>query len=368
VGLVTLVWAIIEAPGRGWTEGSTLAAFLLAAVLLGAFVAWERRSDHPMLDVNFFANPRFTAASTAVTMVFFALFGSMFLQTQYLQFVLGYTPFDAGLRTLPFAAAMIVVAPFSSKLVERLGTKWVVVGGMLIFATGLVVASTITIATGYPRLGVAMLLLGAGLGLSSAPATESIMGALPRSRAGVGSAVNDTAREIGGALGVAIVGSIVSSIYRSHLADRLPARVPASASEAAHDSSVQHSRSALALGHSARRLRTPLAGRSSTRCLERPSSRRASPALVRSSRGVTSRHAPPTTPRSPPTTMAPQHLRSPGTSADAPTATPSNAAATRQLPECNKCVAPHYRSTRRITIATGLDVSPLVGPPPNASN
>ena len=100
------------------------------------------------------------------------------------------------------------MAPLSSKLVERLGTKRVVVAGMLVFAAGLVLASTITTTTGYPRLGVAMVLLGAGLGLSSAPATESIMGSLPRNRAGVGSAVNDTAREVGGALGVAIVGSI----------------------------------------------------------------------------------------------------------------------------------------------------------------
>jgi hypothetical protein len=107
---------------------------------------------------------------------------------------------------------------------------------MLTFAAGLVLASTITVTTGYPRLGIAMLLLGAGLGLSSAPATESIMGSLPRNRAGVGSAVNDTAREVGGALGVAIVGSITSTIYRSHLAGGLPSDVPATAAEAAHDS------------------------------------------------------------------------------------------------------------------------------------
>jgi hypothetical protein len=120
--------------------------------------------------------------------------------------------------------------------VERLGTKRVVVGGMLLFAAGLVLASTSTTTTGYPRLGVAMLLLGAGLGLSSAPATESIMGSLPRNRAGVGSAVNDTAREVGGALGVAIVGSIMSSLYRSRLASGLPTNVPPDAAAAARDS------------------------------------------------------------------------------------------------------------------------------------
>ena len=236
IGLVALVTAIIEAPNEGWTSHRVVTLFAVSAAALATFVVWEHRVDFPMLDVTFFRNRRFTAASATITLVFFALFGFVFLSTQYLQFVLGYAPFDAGLRTLPFAAAMIVVAPFSSKLVEHLGTKRVVVGGMLTFATGLVLASTITTATGYPRLGLAMLLLGAGLGLASAPATESIMGSLPTNRAGVGSAVNDTAREVGGALGVAIVGSIVSSIYRGHLAGRLPAGVPAPAASAAHDS------------------------------------------------------------------------------------------------------------------------------------
>jgi EmrB/QacA subfamily drug resistance transporter len=236
LGLVSLVTAIIEAPNIGWTSLPVLGLITLAAAALTVFAVWEGHVEHPMLDVSFFRNRRFTAASATITLVFFALFGFVFLSTQYLQFVLGYTPFEAGLRTLPFAAAMIVLAPFSPKLVERLGTKRVVVGGMLLFTAGLVLASTITISTGYTRLGVAMLLLGAGLGLSSAPATESIMGSLPRNRAGVGSAVNDTAREVGGALGVAVVGSIVSSIYRSHLSGRLPSDMPATAASAAHDS------------------------------------------------------------------------------------------------------------------------------------
>jgi EmrB/QacA subfamily drug resistance transporter len=236
VGLISLVTAIIEAPNRGWTSPLVLGLFALSATALTAFTLWERRIEHPLLDVRLFRNPRFSAASATITLVFFALFGFVFLSTQYLQFVLGYTPFDAGLRTLPFAAAMILVAPFSPKLVERIGTKHVVVGGMLVFAAGLVLASTSTTTTGYPRLGVAMLLLGAGLGLASAPATESIMGSLPRHRAGVGSAVNDTAREVGGALGVAIVGSIMSSIYRSHFAAARPAGLPDSAAAAANDS------------------------------------------------------------------------------------------------------------------------------------
>jgi EmrB/QacA subfamily drug resistance transporter len=236
VGLVSLVTAIIEAPSHGWTSLPVVGLVTVSAAALAAFAVWEGHVEHPMLDVRLFANRRFSAASATITLVFFALFGFVFLSTQYLQFVLGYTPFDAGLRTLPFAAAMIVVAPLSSRAVQHLGTKRVVVAGMLIFAVGLVLASTVTTTTGYPRLGVAMVLLGAGLGLSSAPTTESIMGALPRQRAGVGSAVNDTAREVGGALGVAIVGSVTSSIYRSRLTGELPTGLPDPAAAAAHDS------------------------------------------------------------------------------------------------------------------------------------
>jgi EmrB/QacA subfamily drug resistance transporter len=236
VGLVALVAAIIEAPSNGWTDPLILAGFAVAAVALATFVWWERRVDEPMLNVRFFANPRFTAASLTVTLVFFALFGFIFLATQYLQFVLGYSAFEAGVRTLPFAVAMMVLAPMSSKAVQWVGTKRVVVTGTLVFAAGLVVASTSTVGSGYPRVMLAMLLMGAGMGLSVAPATESIMGALPLHQAGVGSAVNDTSREVGGALGVAIVGSMLSSLYSSNLNSHLPASVPGPVRDAADQS------------------------------------------------------------------------------------------------------------------------------------
>ncbi|HUR22885.1 MAG TPA: MFS transporter [Acidimicrobiales bacterium] len=217
VGLVTVVWAIIEAPGKGWTDGTTLATFAVGAVLMALFIAWERHSDHPMLDVGFFANPRFTAASTAVTLVFFALFGSMFLQTQYLQFVLGYTALQAGIRVGPVAIVLMVVAPLSARLVERIGTKLVVAGGLAIVSISLVILSFATPTSGYPLVLASMLVMGVGMGMTMAPATESIMGSLPRAKAGVGSAVNDTTRQVGGALGVAILGSLLASTYRSSL-------------------------------------------------------------------------------------------------------------------------------------------------------
>jgi EmrB/QacA subfamily drug resistance transporter len=236
VGLLALVWAIIEAPSKGWTSTPIVTAFAIAVVALVTFVMWERRTAYPMLNVNFFRNPRFTAASLTVTLMFFALIGFVFLSTQYLQFVLGYSPLQAGVRTLPFAVAMMATSLLSSSLVERAGTKRVVVTGMLVFAVGMVVASTSTVGSGYARIGIAMLLLGGGMGFAVAPATDSIMGSLPRHEAGVGSAVNDTSREVGAALGVAVIGSLLSSMYGSQFTEHAPDALPATARHAADNS------------------------------------------------------------------------------------------------------------------------------------
>ena len=233
-GLVALVWAVIEAPSRGWTSVPVLGAAALAAVALAAFVVQQRRAAEPLLDVRLFSDPRFTAASGTITLLFFALFGFLFLSTQYLQFVLGYSPSAAGVRVLPYAGAMIVFAPLSSKLVLRFGTKRVASAGMALFAVGLAVAATVTTSSGYGRLGIALVLMGAGMGLAGAPATESVMGSLPPERANIGSAVNDTARELGGALGVAIVGSIMSSLYLARMPDDVPAPARESLGAAVH--------------------------------------------------------------------------------------------------------------------------------------
>ena len=235
-GLVALVWAVIEAPSQGWTSAPVLAAGALAAVALIGFVAWQRRVEEPLLDVRLFRDPRFTAATSTITVLFFALFGFLFLSTQYLQFVLGYSPSAAGVRVLPYAGAMIVFAPLSSKLVARLGTKRVATAGMLLFSVGLAIAATVSTSSGYGRLAIALLFMGAGMGLAGAPATESIMGSLPPERANIGSAVNDTTRELGGALGVAIVGSIMWSLYATQLAGGLPDDVPAPVAAAARES------------------------------------------------------------------------------------------------------------------------------------
>ena len=212
-GLVTLVWAIIEAGAEGFTDSAVLQGFFVAAVFLTAFMIREWRTDHPMLDVNFFRRPRFSGASAAVALTFFAMFGALFLLTQYLQLVLGYDPLQTGVRLLPMAITMMIVAPNSARLVERFGTKVVVGTGLLITSTGLLLCTSLTPDSGYAPVALRLVWFAVGMGLTMAPATESIMGSLPRAKAGVGSAVNDTTRQVGGALGVAVLGSILASKY-----------------------------------------------------------------------------------------------------------------------------------------------------------
>jgi EmrB/QacA subfamily drug resistance transporter len=225
-GIVSVVYVIIEAPSHGWLSPVTLGTVTLGLALLVSFCFFELRSTHPMVDLRIFTNARFSAASFAVTMIFLALFGWLFLFTQQLQFVLGYSALQAGARCLPFALTMGVASPISAKLAARVGTKVVVTVGLAVMAVGFGVLSTASEHTGYPLLMVASMFVAAGMGLAMAPATESIMGSLPRAQAGVGSAVNDTTRFVGGALGVALTGSVASSVFASRLRPLL-AHVPA---------------------------------------------------------------------------------------------------------------------------------------------
>jgi EmrB/QacA subfamily drug resistance transporter len=215
IGLGALLFAIIEGPSNGWGSSTVITAFVIGIVGVVAFIVWELHTDHPMLDMSFFKNPRFTAANLAITLTFFAMFGSMFLMTQYWQFVHGYSPLEAGIRLIPFAMVMMVTAPLSARLVETAGTKVIVTVGLLIVTVALLLLSFIEVHTGYWTVIGAMCLMAAGMGLTMAPATESVMGSLPREKAGVGSAVNDTTRQMGGALGVAIIGTMVASVYSS---------------------------------------------------------------------------------------------------------------------------------------------------------
>jgi EmrB/QacA subfamily drug resistance transporter len=234
-GLSALLYAIIDAPARGWTDGLVLGAFAAAVLALGAFAAWERRAPSPMVSLALFANPRFSAASGAIALLFFALFGLLFLLTQYLQSVLGFTALEAGVRTMPVAGGLVLAGPLAPRLTERLGTKAVVAGGMLLVAAGLLWLSTAQVDSGFGFLAAAEVTIALGVGLAMAPATDSIMGAVPPDRASVGSAVNDATRLVGGALGVAVLGSLLASAYRGDM-DAATQRLPESAAGVSGDS------------------------------------------------------------------------------------------------------------------------------------
>lgn len=231
--LVTLVYGLIEAPQHGWTGDETLIALGIGFVLLAAFVVWEIRTPHPMLQMSFFRNRRFSVANFSITLTFFALFGSVFMMTQHLQFVLGFTPLEAGTRVMP-VATMIISAPLSAKLAEKFGTKLIVALGLFTVAGAFLLFSTLEV-TGYTRIGIGLAVLGFGMGLVMAPATESIMASVPLAKAGVGSAMNDTTREVGGALGVAVLGSVFSSAYATEVAPALGG-LPAGLAGQARDS------------------------------------------------------------------------------------------------------------------------------------
>src|SRR5499433_1930714 len=235
--MALLVFTIIEAPTYGWTAARTLAGFAGAAVLLAAFIVWERRAAHPMLDVGLFRNMRFSAASGAVTVSFFTLFGFIFLMTQYFQFVRGYGPLSTGVRLLPVALSVGAGSVAGTQLAVRAGTKLIVTAGLVAMA-GFYgwVAATISATLAYGIIAAQMVVYGLGLGLTSAPATESIMGAISRAKAGVGSAVNDSTRLVGGTLGVAVIGSVYASVYGSRLTATMPAAVPGRVAAIAHQS------------------------------------------------------------------------------------------------------------------------------------
>ncbi|HEU4488666.1 MAG TPA: DHA2 family efflux MFS transporter permease subunit [Actinomycetota bacterium] len=233
VGLGALLYGIIEAPTHGWSDATTIGAFVAAGTLLFAFALWELRTSHPMLDLRYFLDRRFSTASGAITLVFFAMFGTFFLLTQYLQTIQGYTPFEAGLRTLPMAATMMLIAPRSARFVERFGVRVVVATGLGVVAAGLLILSTLGAGSGYGILAGSLVILATGMSLSMPPSTTAIMASLPLRKAGVGSAVNDTTRELGGALGVAVLGSILASQFTAGLAGAvgsLPAPLATAAS------------------------------------------------------------------------------------------------------------------------------------------
>jgi EmrB/QacA subfamily drug resistance transporter len=234
-GLVALVYGIIEIPASGWTDPIVLGSLGAAAVLLGLFLAWERRIEHPMLDVRLFANPRFTGASLSVALVFFSLMGALFFLTQYFQGVQGLSPFETGLRFIPIALGVIIVSPISAQLLPRLGVRFVTAAGLAVTAVGMAMLAAVGIGTSDLYIALVLVVLAGGIALAMTPATDAIMGALPPDQFGVGSAVNDTTRELGGAFGVAVLGSAFAASYAAAMRP-VTEGLPAEAAAAARDS------------------------------------------------------------------------------------------------------------------------------------
>ncbi len=235
VGLTALVFGVIEGAEAGWSAAPTVIALVVAALGLAGFVWWELRTEHPMLDPRFFADRRFSLGSLTITAAFFGIFGMFFVLTQYLQFVLGHDPLGAGLRILPYGLLLLVVAPRAAPLAERYGPKPVLVAGMAIAAAGFAVLALLDRDTGLGLLLAGQALVALGTGLLMPPATTALVVSLPPAKAGVGSAMNDATREVGGALGIAVVGALLSIGYRSSLDRTAPALDEATA-EVAGDS------------------------------------------------------------------------------------------------------------------------------------
>ncbi len=235
--LGTLTYTIIEAPGHGWSSSRTVVGFVAAVLLVAVFVSIERAVAHPMLDVTLFLDRRFSAASGAVTIAFFSLFGFIFLITQFFQFVRDYSALGTGARILPVALSIAIASIVGGQVAPRLGSKAVVAAGLAMLGASFLWISDIEVATSYPATIVPqMILMGLGLGLVSTTATESILQVLPPARAGVGSAVNDATRELGGTLGVAVIGSLFASLYGDSLASLLDGRLDPGRLSAAQDS------------------------------------------------------------------------------------------------------------------------------------
>ncbi|MCZ6539764.1 MAG: DHA2 family efflux MFS transporter permease subunit, partial [Chloroflexi bacterium] len=219
VSLSALIYAIIEAPEKGWLSGVTLAGFAIFAVFAALFVWYEQRQEHPMVDLKLFKNARLSAAVGSIGIAFMAMLGMMFMLTQYLQFVQGYSPLDTGFRLVPMAMGFMVGAPTSAFLVGRLNSRTVMTVGMFLVAASVGSMALLDVETTFWITGSLIFAMGLGMANVMAPATDAVMAAVPESHAGVGSALNDTVRQIGGALGVGIFGSILSSIYTTNMSD-----------------------------------------------------------------------------------------------------------------------------------------------------
>ncbi|MFF4030453.1 MFS transporter [Streptomyces sviceus] len=259
-GLLSVVWIgalvymIIEGPHFGW-HARAIAAAVVAGVGLALFVAWELRHPRPVVDVRRFTDRGFAGANLAVALFFLAVFGAFYYLTQDLQFVLGYSALETGLRMLPLAGAVFAGSALTGFLTPRVGMKWTVTAGMVGGTAALALLTRIDASSSYGDFVAPLIVLGLAIGLALSPATDAIMGAFPESELGVGGAVNDTSIELGGSLGIAILGSLLATSYSDHLSDATAgSKLPASALESAQDSVGAGYTVAQGLGEKARQV------------------------------------------------------------------------------------------------------------------
>jgi len=225
LGLGLLLWSIIEGPTQGWTSPRVILSGSASLVVLSSFVAWEARSSHPMLKLAFFRERRFSIAAAAECLGVFGLLGALFLQTQFLQFDLGNSPLQAGLRILPMAATLVVSAVLSPFIARLIGVKFTVAAALAAIAVGLwQISAASSFATTYGGVLPGLLLIGLGAGLLLPTATNSVVGSVPQGDSGMGSATNAVALQVGGALGVAVIGSVASTRYQDHMTVALEGR------------------------------------------------------------------------------------------------------------------------------------------------
>ena len=241
VGVAGTVFGIIEGPERGWSDSLTLTGLVVGAVTVAAFVLWELRVDKPMLDPRLFKNRGFSAGTLTVMVQFFATFGLFFLVIQYLQFVVGQSALEAAVSLLPLPLVMIPLARNAPRIAKHVGFRRLAPVGLALTAAGLIVISQVDADLTYGTFAAGMVLFAAGMALAGTPSTTAITESLPESKQGVASAVNDTARELGSALGIAILGSALNQQYRDGVAEAAHGLPPAVAERA--ESSVAFTQS-----------------------------------------------------------------------------------------------------------------------------
>ncbi|MFI6305047.1 MFS transporter [Amycolatopsis thailandensis] len=231
-GMVALIWTIIELPKHGFTEAGTLVPLAIAVVSLAGFVLWERHTPSPMVPLKLFGKRNFSGGSLSLTLVQIGNGGLLLLLTQYLQFVLGYTPTQAGLAFIPMALASLLCNTLGATLGQKIGNRALTTAGMIVMAGGFGMLGTVSTTSGFLLPAIALFLLGAGGGLAMPAAISALMGEVPEEQAGVGSALNDTIQQLGAALGIAILGSVVSSLFTSHMPESAPAQARLSIGDA----------------------------------------------------------------------------------------------------------------------------------------